>query len=124
MLLEPRMVGRALHGEIERDFHLVLLAGGDEIAKILQRAKFGVHRIVTAIACFNSSLKSGAGSPVCRKSSHLFKITVVAACPPASALVSMPAPSIASRVTSAPAFCFSSKPRRQVANSSVQASRA
>ena len=44
------MVGRALHGEIERDFHLVLLAGGDEIAKILQRAKFGVHRIVTALA--------------------------------------------------------------------------
>jgi hypothetical protein len=50
MLLEPRMVGCALHGEIERDFHLVLFAGGDEITEILQRAKFRVHRIVTALA--------------------------------------------------------------------------
>ena len=53
---------------------------------------------LSAIASFNSSVSSGAASPVCRKSSHCRRITAAAACPPACALVSMPAPSIASRV--------------------------
>ena len=42
------MIGRALHGEVERDLHVVLLAGRDEIAEILQRAQFRMHRIVAA----------------------------------------------------------------------------
>ena len=33
------MIGRALHGEVERDFHIELLAGGDEVAEIRKRAE-------------------------------------------------------------------------------------
>ncbi len=48
MLLEPGVIRRALHGKIERDFHLQQPAGCDEFAKILQRAQFRMHRIVAA----------------------------------------------------------------------------
>ena len=43
------MIGRTLHGEVERDFHVELLAGRDEFAEILQRAQFRMHRIVAAL---------------------------------------------------------------------------
>ena len=43
------MIGRALHGEIERDFHVERSAGRDELAEILQRAQFRMHRIVAAL---------------------------------------------------------------------------
>ena len=42
------MVGRALHGEVERDFHVVLLAGSDEGAEIFQRAQFRMDGVVAA----------------------------------------------------------------------------
>ena len=48
MLLEPGMIRRALHGEVERDLHAVLLAGGDEGAKIFQRTQFRVYGVVAA----------------------------------------------------------------------------
>ena len=48
MLLEPGMVGRTLHGEIERHFHIERLAGRDEFAEILQRAQLRMHRVVAA----------------------------------------------------------------------------
>ena len=43
------MVGRALHGEVERDLHSVPTAGGDEPAEIVERAEFGMNRIVAAL---------------------------------------------------------------------------
>ena len=49
MLLQPRMVGRALHGEIERDFHLVRVAGVDQAAEILERAELRLDRVVAAV---------------------------------------------------------------------------
>jgi hypothetical protein len=43
------MIGRTLHGEIERDFQVEHLAGGNELAKIRKRAQFRMHGIVTAL---------------------------------------------------------------------------
>ena len=48
MLLQPRMVGRALHRDVERDLHLVLTADFDEVAKVLQRAELRMHGIMPA----------------------------------------------------------------------------
>jgi hypothetical protein len=35
------MVGRALDGEIERDLHAVIAAGGDQAVEIIERSEFG-----------------------------------------------------------------------------------
>ena len=48
MLLEPWMVGRALHREVERDFHAVRGAGAHEAPEVGQRAEFGVDRVMAA----------------------------------------------------------------------------
>ena len=48
MLLQPGMIGRALHGEVERDLHAERSAGRDELAEILQRAQFRMHGVVAA----------------------------------------------------------------------------
>ena len=42
------MIGRALHRDVERDLELMGLAGGNQVAEILQRAEFGMDGIVTA----------------------------------------------------------------------------
>ena len=43
------MIGRALHCEIERDFHLVLGAGRDQPAEVGERAELGVDRVMAAL---------------------------------------------------------------------------
>src|SRR5579864_325874 len=48
MLRHPRMVGCALDGEVERDFHPAVAARRDERAKVAKRAKLRMHGIVTA----------------------------------------------------------------------------
>ena len=49
MLLEPRMVERALHREVERDLHVVLAAGIDQPAEVLERAQLRIHRVMAAV---------------------------------------------------------------------------
>ena len=49
MLLEPGVIGRALHGEVERDFHAVLVACRDQGAEILERAEFRMHGVMAAL---------------------------------------------------------------------------
>src|SRR6516225_4791454 len=49
MLREPGMVGRALDGKVERDFHTVLRAGAHQAPKILERPKLGVYGVVAAL---------------------------------------------------------------------------
>src|SRR4051794_39527999 len=48
MLTEPRMIERALRGEIERHFEPVLPAGRHEPAKIGERAELGMDRVMAA----------------------------------------------------------------------------
>ena len=48
MLLQPWMVRRALHGKIQRHFHVVLLAGGNKTAEVLKRAQLGMDGVVSA----------------------------------------------------------------------------
>ena len=49
MLREPGMVGRALDGEVERDLHPVVGAGFDQAPEIVERAKLGMHRVMSAL---------------------------------------------------------------------------
>src|SRR6266566_4525967 len=49
MLREPGMVGRALDGKVERDFHAVLRAGAHQAPTILERPKLGVYGVVAAL---------------------------------------------------------------------------
>jgi len=49
MLFDPGMIRRALHGKIQRDLHVELLARGNELTEIRQRAQFRMHRIVAAL---------------------------------------------------------------------------
>ena len=41
MLAQPRVVGRALHGEIERDFEAVRRGGVTQPAEVVERAESG-----------------------------------------------------------------------------------
>ena len=47
MLFQPGVIGRTLHGEIECDLH-VEPCRRNELAEIVQRAQFRMHRIVAA----------------------------------------------------------------------------
>src|SRR5579862_8460217 len=48
MLLQPRVVGRALDGEVERDLDPMPFRLGDEPAELLLRAERWVDRVVAA----------------------------------------------------------------------------
>ena len=49
MLLQPRVVGRALDREVERDLDPELRAPRDEPLEVLLRAEVGMDRVVTAL---------------------------------------------------------------------------
>ncbi len=49
MLLEPRVVRRALDREVERDLEPVLLGGRDEPVEVLQRPQLGMDRVVPSL---------------------------------------------------------------------------
>src|SRR5664279_1647148 len=59
MLLQPGMVGRTLHGEVERDLELEPLGGRDEAAKVLQRPQFRMHGVMAAFGGANGVGASG-----------------------------------------------------------------
>ena len=48
MLGQPRVVGRALDREVERDLDPVLAAAAREVLEIVDRAELGVDRVVAA----------------------------------------------------------------------------
>src|SRR5262249_46327863 len=48
MFFNPRMIRRALHGEIERDLDPMGTCRGDETAKVVERSKFGVDACMSA----------------------------------------------------------------------------
>ena len=48
MLADPRMVRRALHGEIQRDLHVVCATGFDQAVKVVERSKLRMQGIVAA----------------------------------------------------------------------------
>src|SRR5437762_1816890 len=50
MLRNPRVIGRTLDREIERDFEVMVGAGGNQATEIVERAKLGMHRIMSALA--------------------------------------------------------------------------
>ena len=43
VLLEPGVIGRALHGEIQRHFQAVLARHAHQLAKILETAELRMH---------------------------------------------------------------------------------
>ncbi len=47
------MIGRALKGDVERDFHFLLAGCLHQCAKIVQRSQLGMHRFVSAFGCAN-----------------------------------------------------------------------
>src|SRR5581483_4797787 len=49
MRFQPWMVRRALHREIERDFHLVGVAGGDQPIEVVERAELGMHSVMPTL---------------------------------------------------------------------------
>ena len=49
VLGDPRVVGRALEGQVERDLQAVLARGGDERVEVLERAEIGVEGGVAAL---------------------------------------------------------------------------
>jgi hypothetical protein len=49
MLLGPRVVGRALQREIQRDLHTLVACSGDEVVEVLDRAECRVHGVVAAL---------------------------------------------------------------------------
>ncbi len=49
VLAHPRVVGRALQGEVERDLHAELACAGDEGVEVLQGAEVRVDRVVAAL---------------------------------------------------------------------------
>jgi hypothetical protein len=53
MLLQPGVIRRALHREIERDFHIVLAADADESAEVVKRAELRMHGVVAAVLVTN-----------------------------------------------------------------------
>ncbi len=48
MLLQPRMVRRTLHGEIERNFQAVSASGVQHLLEIIEIAQFRMHGVVAA----------------------------------------------------------------------------
>ncbi len=63
MLFEPRMVGRALDGEIERHLHAVLLAGFDEAVEIVEGAELGMDGVVAAFGAADGVGAAGIVGP-------------------------------------------------------------
>ena len=49
MGLDPRVVGRGLQGDVERDLEAVAPGLGDEEVEVLERAEVGVDRVVAAV---------------------------------------------------------------------------
>ena len=47
------MLGRALEGDVERDFHAVLGGSVDQVPEVVQRAQFRMNRIVAAFGAAN-----------------------------------------------------------------------
>ena len=67
MLLQPRMIGRALDREVERDLQPVLARRRDEAAEIVERAELGMDRVVAALVAadrIRAAGSSGAGVSV------------------------------------------------------------
>ena len=48
MLLDPRVVGRALDREVERDLQAVRVGGVDQPVEVVEGAELGVERVVAA----------------------------------------------------------------------------
>ena len=57
------MIGRALHGEVERDLHVVLLAGLDQPAEIVERAELRIDRVVAAVLVADGIEAAGIVGP-------------------------------------------------------------
>jgi hypothetical protein len=49
VLLDPRMVGRALDGEVDGDLEAMVGRGGDQAAEAVEVAELGVERVVAAL---------------------------------------------------------------------------
>ena len=49
MRFQPGMIGRALHGKVERDFQSMLRAGPHQATEIVERPKLGMYGIVAAL---------------------------------------------------------------------------
>src|SRR5438067_13340746 len=50
MQRDPWVIGRTLDREIERDFEAMVGAGSDQATEIVERAKLGMHRVMSALA--------------------------------------------------------------------------
>src|SRR5437773_12071300 len=50
MLRDPGVIGRTLDRESERDFEVMVDAGGNQATEIVERAKLGMHRVMSALA--------------------------------------------------------------------------
>ncbi len=49
VLLEPRVVGRALHGEVERDLEAELAGASDEAVEVVEGSEIGMHGLVATL---------------------------------------------------------------------------
>ena len=59
VLLEPRVVGRGVEREVERDVHAVLARGGAEGADVVDRAELGVDGVVAALLAADRVRRAG-----------------------------------------------------------------
>ena len=56
MIFDPRVVGRALQGEIEGDLDAELVRAGHERTEVLERPEVGVHRVMAALGRATSAI--------------------------------------------------------------------
>src|SRR5690554_71760 len=49
MLLEPGVVGRALDGEVQRDFQSMIGCSAYQVTEIVSRAQFRMYRFMTSL---------------------------------------------------------------------------
>ena len=79
VLGEPRVVGRALDGEVERDVDAVLARGRDQRVEVLDRAEVGVERVVAAALVVADRPRASRGRPGRRSSALLRPLRFVLA---------------------------------------------
>src|SRR5262245_33632660 len=63
MLAQPRVIGRALDGEVERDLHAMIVAGADEATEVVERAKLRMHGVVPAFGTADGIWAAGIFGP-------------------------------------------------------------
>ena len=63
VLLDPRVVGRALQREVQRDLHAEVAGARDERVEVVDRAQLGVDRVVAALGRADGPRRADVAGP-------------------------------------------------------------